>query len=185
MDYNSNKLTKTIKEIIKDYEPLLESLLDTNFKHLTNDEIINIHLGVLKEGEPKGIQDSHAFNDVVKSAKRADSNILGIYVISATYMFSIAYGQVFQDGNKRTALISGLEFLNKNGIDVTNDGNDKVLYDLLIGYMGHDPSYDVYRGGRVLSKKFPNKNNLSEGGEQTSVSSIISNYQELLNKLSK
>ncbi len=53
-----------------------------------------------------------------------------LYGIAASYAFHIAQAQAFFDGNKRTALSSGLSFLEGNGIDTTTDAD--ALYDAMI-----------------------------------------------------
>ena len=50
---------------------------------------------------------------------------------AAAYAFSIAEAQAFLDGNKRTAVLAALTFLEINGIEIP--GESMRLYDALIG----------------------------------------------------
>jgi death on curing protein len=54
-----------------------------------------------------------------------------LYEMAAAYLFHIIKNHPFVDGNKRTALITTLAFLDLNGVDVESDVPD--LYDLAIG----------------------------------------------------
>jgi len=51
--------------------------------------------------------------------------------LSAAYAFHLAQSQCFVDGNKRTGMLSAINFLDLNGIDATFD--EMKLYDAMIG----------------------------------------------------
>lgn len=55
---------------------------------------------------------------------------LGLYDIAALYATAIAQGHVFNDGNKRTAMVAMLAFLELNGVDIVVP--DQCLVDLMI-----------------------------------------------------
>jgi len=55
----------------------------------------------------------------------------GVYEMAAAYAFHIAENQPFVDGNKRTALVSALVFLEWHNVEVEDSG-DK-LYGAMIG----------------------------------------------------
>ena len=54
----------------------------------------------------------------------------GIFEMAAAYAFHIAENQPFLDGNKRTALVSALAFLDLNGIIILD--TEGKLYSILI-----------------------------------------------------
>jgi death-on-curing protein len=54
-----------------------------------------------------------------------------LFGIAAAYAFHIAQAQAFIDGNKRTAIVVALEFLELNGIAA--ETNTAPLYDAMIG----------------------------------------------------
>lgn len=72
--------------------------------------------------------DERRLRELVKEVKLASGgqNLrTGIIDEASLLMFRIAAGQHFHEGNKRTALVAGLAFLNMNGLDV--DIRDKEL----------------------------------------------------------
>ncbi len=54
----------------------------------------------------------------------------GIYELAAAYAFHIAQNQPFVDGNKRTALVAALVFLDWHQIEIEDPG--KELYNAMI-----------------------------------------------------
>ncbi|MCI0540717.1 MAG: type II toxin-antitoxin system death-on-curing family toxin [Verrucomicrobiales bacterium] len=54
-----------------------------------------------------------------------------LFDVAAAYAFHIAESQAFLDGNKRTAVASGIAFLELNGFECEED--DGSLYDAMIG----------------------------------------------------
>jgi death-on-curing protein len=55
----------------------------------------------------------------------------GLYAMAAAYLFHIARNHPFVDGNKRTALLAALVFLDINGITIERESD--ALYDLTMG----------------------------------------------------
>jgi len=66
-------------------------------------------------------------------------------------------------------------------VDASNKGADDALYDLMMGYMGHDPAYTVDRGERLLKSKYP----LVKAGVQESKAGVnlMADYSALLDRL--
>ncbi len=88
-------------------------------KVLGDTEVVNIHDSILaKSGGLPGL----SLNKSLASAlHRIDSHITyaevtDIYEIAALYAIVIAQGHVFNDGNKRTAMISMVNFLLLNNV---------------------------------------------------------------------
>jgi len=85
------------------------------------DEVLRIHARSLAEhGGRDGIRDLGLVESALASAK----NILFYtggdwYDVAAGYAFHLAESQAFIDGNKRTAVVSALVFLAKNGVYAT------------------------------------------------------------------
>ena len=85
------------------------------------DEVLRIHARSLAEhGGRDGIRDLGLVESALASAK----NILFYgggdwFDVAAGYAFHLAEAQAFIDGNKRTAVVSALVFLAKNGIYAT------------------------------------------------------------------
>lgn len=92
-----------------------------DIKYLPVESVLSIHEKVLRNTvEDKGLScdksiDS-AINRVSDHVYYAD--LQDIYEIAALYAIAIAKGHCFNNGNKRTGMISMLVFLIINGIDV-------------------------------------------------------------------
>ncbi len=54
----------------------------------------------------------------------------GLFEIAAAYAFHIAQAQAYLDGNKRTAVLAALAFLQVNGVTIQKDS--MPLYDALV-----------------------------------------------------
>ena len=54
-----------------------------------------------------------------------------LHEMAAAYLFHVAKNHPFVDGNKRTALVSALVFLELNGVRV--DAPDRAIEDLVVG----------------------------------------------------
>jgi death on curing protein len=89
-------------------------------------EVIEIHnQEIAVAGGSPGIRDLKALESALGApqASFAGQYLMDIFQMAATYVNSIALNHPFVDGNKRTALASGLAFLFINGIEI------KELYD--------------------------------------------------------
>lgn len=101
---------------------------------LTVEDVLNIHDEQIKEyGGIHGIRD----NDLLESAVKMPQASFGgdylnqdLFEMAAAYAFHIAENQPFLDGNKRTALVSALVFLDINGFEVSD--KNMRLYDAMI-----------------------------------------------------
>lgn len=47
-----------------------------------------------------------------------------IHELAAMYLVAISRGHIFNDGNKRTAFFVAMAFLNRNGIQIRDEGNE-------------------------------------------------------------
>lgn len=101
---------------------------------LTLAEIIEIHKNQIElyGGDP-GIRDLNLLSSALAVPKSTFNGELlhnDLFDIASAYIYHICQNHPFIDGNKRVALVSGLIFLDFNGIEI-NDPDDK-LYKLLI-----------------------------------------------------
>ena len=103
-------------------------------RFLSLSEIILIHENQINNyGGNPGIRDINLLNSAIGMPESQFSNQFlhsDIYEMASAYIFHIAQNHPFVDGNKRTALVSGLVFLDLNKIEI-NDPNE-LLYDMLI-----------------------------------------------------
>jgi death-on-curing protein len=85
------------------------------------DEVLRIHARSLAEhGGRDGIRDLGLVESALASAKNILFYANGDWFdVAAGYAFHLAESQAFIDGNKRTAVVSALVFLARNGIYVT------------------------------------------------------------------
>jgi len=89
---------------------------------ITVDDVINIHDEILKKNECQGVN----YNSLQGTLKRVDSQIEyddvnDFYITAAWYGISIAKGHAFIDGNKRTALVTMLTFLDMQDIKIKSN----------------------------------------------------------------
>lgn len=82
------------------------------------DEVLRIHARSLAEhGGSDGVRDGGLVESALASAKNTFYYANGdLFDVAASYAFHIAESQAFLDGNKRTAVVSALVFLARNGI---------------------------------------------------------------------
>jgi len=72
--------------------------------------------------------------------------------MAAAYAFHIAENQPFLDGNKRTALVSALVFLDINGFVILDEG--MKLYDAMIAIANKEmDKYDLAELLKTLSEQ--------------------------------
>lgn len=75
-----------------------------------------------------------------------------LFEMAAAYAFHIAENQPFLDGNKRTALVSALVFLDINGFEVLDE--KMKLYDAMIAIANKEMNkYDLAELLKNLSEK--------------------------------
>lgn len=85
---------------------------------LTLDEVLQIHARSLAEhGGSEGVRDRGLVESALASAANTFHYAGGdLFDIAAAYAFHIAESQAFLDGNKRTAVVSAMVFLARNGV---------------------------------------------------------------------
>ncbi len=88
-------------------------------KTLSENDVIEIHEMILSESI--GLPGFCESRPLVSALKRIDNHIAydyvsDIYEVAALYAIAIACGHTFNDGNKRTAMVSMVTFLILNGI---------------------------------------------------------------------
>jgi death-on-curing protein len=87
---------------------------------LTLDDVLSIHARSLAEhGGSDGVRELGLVESALASAKNAIYYGRGdLFDVAAGYAFHLAESQAFIDGNKRTAVVSALVFLARNGVYV-------------------------------------------------------------------
>jgi death-on-curing protein len=94
---------------------------------LIHDEQIEVYGGI------HGIRDRGLFESAVMMPQAGFSGEYlhqNLFEMAAAYAFHIAENQPFLDGNKRTALVSALVFLDINGFEILDP--EMKLYDAMI-----------------------------------------------------
>lgn len=101
---------------------------------LTLDDVLMIHDEQLEAyGGIQGIRDKGLLESAVMMPQASFGGEYlhqNLFEMAAAYAFHIAENQPFLDGNKRTALVSALVFLDINGFVVLDEG--MKLYDAMI-----------------------------------------------------
>ncbi len=102
---------------------------------LTLAEVIEIHKNQLElYGGNDGVRDIHLLQSALAQPESSFGGVWphpDLYEMAATYAFHLSQNHPFIDGNKRTALSSGLVFLEINGISVLDPSGK--LYDAMMG----------------------------------------------------
>ena len=101
---------------------------------LTLAEVVDIHCNQMKlYGRLPGIRDINLLSSAIAmphASFHGEYLHNDIYEMAAAYAFHIGKNHPFVDGNKRTALVSALVFLELNGISIS-DSQGK-LYDAML-----------------------------------------------------
>lgn len=98
-----------------------------HYSFLSESEIIDFHSIVLSMfGGLDGIRDESAFKRALnRPEQHAYYNAKAdVFFLAAVLIEGLVVSHPFNDGNKRTALVSGLAFLKKNGIVIKNAPKD-------------------------------------------------------------
>ena len=96
------------------------------------EEVLEIHALQLDEfGGIAGVRDRGLLESAVEQPRATAFGELlhaDLFEMAAAYLFHIAKNHAFLDGNKRTALVAALVFLDINGVSLERD--DERLYEL-------------------------------------------------------
>ena len=96
------------------------------------EEVLEIHVLQLDEfGGIAGVRDRGLLESAVEQARATAFGELlhaDLFEMAAAYLFHIVKNHAFLDGNKRTALVTALVFLDINGVSLERD--DERLYEL-------------------------------------------------------
>lgn len=106
-----------------------------HFRFLTEEEILYIHNNQLNlYGGQAGIRSPELLDSALNHVFTEFEGHRLYYTpveIASAYFFHICQNHCFIDGNKRTALATGLIFLDLNGIEISDPNGQ--LYDMMIG----------------------------------------------------
>lgn len=110
-------------------------------------KVIEIHDLILRD-EP-GLQGSHGVGPLEGALARIDAKIHydgldDIFDIAAMYAVALARGHVFNDANKRTALVTALTYLSLEGVEIPrNDVLEDIMVDVAEGNLGQQELSDL------------------------------------------
>ena len=93
--------------------------MNTKIQTISPEKVLDIHKQILKESG--GLPGLCPDKSLEATLYRVENNILygninGLHEIAAMYAVAIATGHPFNDGNKRTAMITMIVFLSVNNI---------------------------------------------------------------------
>lgn len=111
-------------------------------KYLAVEDVLTLHKAILEDTkEDKGLA---PHTSIFSALHRIDDHITynglnDIYEIAALYGIAIAKGHCFNNGNKRTALVSMLTFLliNKIDINVSNEIIEETIVEIATDQIDH------------------------------------------------
>ena len=99
-------------------------------KWLLSKAVVSIHQMLLAEhGGGRGVRDKGLLDSALDRPinKYQYDESVNLYDLAAAYSFGLARNHPFVDGNKRTALVAGLVFLEINGIEAKAPEPETVL----------------------------------------------------------
>lgn len=114
---------------------------------LSAKEVIAIHDLIIADGG--GLAGDHGLGAVEGALSRVMNHIAyagmdDVFEIAAMYAVAIARGHVFNDANKRTALVSALAYLDREGIKVRQTMQlEAVMLDVAQGTLDERGLADV------------------------------------------
>ena len=119
-------------------------------------DVLTIHEEQIEAyGGIRGIRDEGLLESAVMMAQASFGGEYlhaDLFEMAAAYAFHIAENQTFLDGNKRTALVSALVFLDINGCLILDD--EMKLYDAMIAIANKEmDKYDLADLLKKLSVK--------------------------------
>ncbi len=121
---------------------------------LSLDDINEIHEDQIERySGSNGIRDLNGLLSAIEQPRSTFGNEFlhkDIWSMAAAYIFHISQNHPFVDGNKRTALVSGLVFLEINGYEIPDP--DELLYKMMIEVASGKSSKDKVRA--ILKKLF-------------------------------
>ncbi len=101
---------------------------------LSTETVLRIHADqIARHGGDLGIRDEGLLESALAQPRAAFSNQWlheDIFKMAAAYVFHLAGNHPFVDGNKRTALVAAMTFLELNGYEVADEGTE--LADLVL-----------------------------------------------------
>lgn len=86
-------------------------------------DVLNIHAKVINPQELQGLAGNKSLEAIIhRIENRIQYGLIGdVYDLAATYAVVIAFGNVFNDANKRTTLIAMDTVLRRDGISIKPD----------------------------------------------------------------
>lgn len=109
---------------------------------ITLDQVIEIHKVALKKYKGlEGVNVDRLEGALGRIDKQLEYNpdLVDIFEIAAWYLVSIAKAHAFNDGNKRTALITALTYLSIRGFDIPEGcGLDDFMVEVAASHEDHE-----------------------------------------------
>jgi len=95
---------------------------------LSGERVEELNQVALYEGEPHGRNPGADLEAIVYRPQSWAhyKSVRSLYELAALYAAAIAEGHPFQDGNKRTAILSAVAFLDLNGLDLDLSNEDEI-----------------------------------------------------------
>lgn len=117
--------------------------LDAALVLTVHDEILTREPGLPGFAGP-GFEGLKAALERVENHKNY-ANLHDVFGIAALYAVAIARGHVFNDGNKRTALVTALAYLELQGITLARDASlEETMVSVACGEIGEDALAQIF-----------------------------------------
>lgn len=121
-------------------------------RFLSVEDVLAIHANTIDvEGGSPGLRDAGLLESAVLMPQQQFSGKYlhsGLAAMAASYLFHIAQNHAFYDGNKRTAVLAALVFLEINGAETLPEpeGLEEVTLAVAASKMSKDKLTDWMRG---------------------------------------
>ena len=114
---------------------------------ITAEKVIEIHDFILSQ--ESGLRGDHGRGPLEGALARIENSILyggvdDVFEIAAMYAVALARGHVFNDANKRTALVTALIYLGTQGVEIErSDALEEIMVDVAEGTVARDELADL------------------------------------------
>jgi len=118
---------------------------------LSLDDVLEIHRDqIMRYGGMPGVRDVGLLQSAVcMPMAQFDGNFLhrDLYAMAGAYLFHLVMNHPVVDGNKRTAVVSALVFLDLNGLDVMvdDDAFEKLVLDIIAGKVSKEKAGKFFK----------------------------------------
>lgn len=174
-----NNHPKSIKLVIKNHNFSSVGKITDIIKYISKDEVLKIHEELVVDFsnlddpiQPSGVRDERLLDSAVFHPMTSYNSRVKYQTIesaAAALMYSLSHNHAFHNGNKRTAIVTMLVFLDKHNFYITCDEDD--LFKISLKLADHKLVDEIYLYSDAeiyeLAKWIHNNSKTIKKGERT------------------